>query len=224
MDRHRAIPLIEFPPGPLPIVHRTTRFVVVDKPSGMLSVPGRAEGLEDCVRARVEQMFPEATGPKTVHRLDLETSGLIVLALDPEAHRMLSAQFERRMVSKRYHALLTGDLPADHGTIDLPIAKDWPNRPLQKICFTTGKPSTTRYRVLTRFGDRTRVEFEPVTGRSHQLRIHAAHELGLASPIVGDPLYGDPAIAPRLMLHATRLEMFDPDTGARVCVTSEAPF
>lgn len=224
METERTIPIVDVPAGPLPIAFASERMVVIDKPSGMLSVPGRAEGLEDCVRARVEQMFPSATGPLTVHRLDLETSGLIVLALDADSHRELSRQFERRLVSKRYHALLQGDLPTDRGSIDLPIAKDWPNRPLQKICFETGKPSVTRYRVLTRFGDRTRVEFEPVTGRSHQLRIHAAHDLGLASPIVGDPLYGDVSSGPRLMLHATRIELIDPSSDRRITVESEAPF
>lgn len=218
-DAHR-----DFPPGPLPVVFESSRFVVIDKPSGMLSVPGRSLGKEDCVRARVQQMYPHAAGPLTVHRLDLETSGLIVLALDPDAHRHLSLQFEKRKVVKRYLALLEGDLPTDEGAVMLPLAKDWPNRPKQKVDFEEGKPARTAYRVLKRFGHATRVEFMPTTGRSHQLRVHAAHPQGLDAPILGDPLYGDSSLAPRLMLHASGLELTDPATGERVSLTSDAPF
>jgi len=212
------------PPGHLPIVYQSARFVVIDKPSGLLSVPGRSADKSDCVRARVQAMFPEATGPMTVHRLDLETSGLIVLALDPEAQRALSIQFEKRRVQKHYRAILGADLPNDEGVVRLPIARDWPNRPRQKVCFETGRPAETRYRVLTRFGDRTRVEFTPVTGRSHQLRIHAAHRQGLNAPILGDALYGNPSTAPRLLLHATYLRLRDPDTDTPIEIESEAPF
>jgi len=217
---------------PLRVVHETPRFVVVDKPSGLLSVPGRSPEKSDCVRARVAEMYPRATGPMTVHRLDLETSGLLVLALDPAAHRELSLQFEKRRVRKRYIALVEGDpgsgdsihTESAHGKIRLPLSKDWPNRPRQKVDFEQGKPAVTRFRVLKRFGHATRVELVPITGRSHQLRVHAAHELGLGAPIVGDPLYGDASLAPRMMLHATRLELTDPGSGEPVVIESEAPF
>jgi len=211
-------------PGALPVVYAGERFVVVEKPSGLLSVPGRSPEKADCVRARVMAMYPDASGPMTVHRLDLETSGLIVLALDAEAQRDLSVQFEQRRVTKRYTALVQGAIESDEGKIELPIAKDWPNRPKQKICHETGKPSETRWKVDARFGDRTRLTLSPVTGRSHQLRIHAAHPDGLHAPIVGDPLYGDPTSGPRLMLHASYLKLRDPSTGRRIEVESEAPF
>ncbi len=169
-------------------------------------------------------MFPEARGPMTMHRLDMDTSGVLLLALTPEAHRNLSIQFEKRRVEKAYEALLDGEVEGECGEIELPIAKDWPNRPLQKICFESGRWSATRWRVLGREGGRTRVRFEPITGRSHQLRIHAASELGLGVPIVGDRLYGDASSGDRLMLHASELVFRDPDTGRRVAIRSEAPF
>lgn len=206
------------------ILARTDRWIAIDKPAGLLSVPGRTPGKEECARARVRAICPAATGPMTVHRLDMDTSGVLLLALDPDAHRILSIQFEKRRIDKRYEALLEGCVEEDEGVVELPIAKDWPNRPLQKICFESGRWSTTRYRVLSREGGRTRVEFQPVTGRSHQLRIHAASELGLAAPILGDPLYGDATLASRLLLHATRLTFRDPDTSQAVTVHSPAPF
>ncbi len=209
---------------PLQILGRGVSWVAIDKPAGLLSVPGRRPGLEDCARERVRAMFPEARGPITMHRLDMDTSGVLLLALTPETHRSLSIQFEKRRVSKAYVALLEGTVEGDEGEIELPIAKDWPNRPLQKICFESGRWSVTRWRVLERSGGRTRVRFEPLTGRSHQIRIHAASELGLGVPIVGDRLYGDASGGDRLMLHASMLAFDDPDTGRRVRIESEAPF
>lgn len=212
-------------PGPVPIVHEASGFVVIDKPCGLLSVPGRSPDKADCARSRVLAQYPDATGPMTVHRLDMDTSGLLVVALDAQAHRNLSIQFEHRRVAKVYVALLEHAPAGDHGTIDLPLCKDWDNRPLQKVDFEQGRPSQTAYRVLERFADgRTRVRFEPVTGRSHQLRVHAAHELGLASPILGDRLYGSAESAPRLMLHAAGLIVHDPDSGERIELWSEPPF
>jgi len=211
----------------LPIVRRDDRFVVIDKPSGLLSVPGKGPDKADCVASRVREMFPSATGPLTVHRLDMDTSGLILLALDAEAHRTLSMQFEARTVSKAYIALLAGIIEPDEGEIDLPIRADIDNRPRQIHDPILGKPSRTRYRVLERAGGITRVEFTPITGRSHQLRVHAAHELGLGTPILGDALYGGPAppeSADRLMLHATSLEFDDPTDGSRVRTRSEPAF
>lgn len=198
------------PPG-LDIVHAERRFVVVNKPPGLLSVPGRAPDLADCVARRVERAFPDASGPLVVHRLDMDTSGLIVLGLDPAAQRQLSIQFERRRVEKRYVALVEGDVPSDAGRIDLPLRVDWPNRPRQIVCPERGKPASTCYRVLAREIDRTRLELEPLTGRTHQLRVHLADARGLGRPIVGDALYHpDPAAAPRLMLHAATLAFRPP--------------
>lgn len=205
----------------LRVVLATDRFVVVDKPSGLLSVPGKGEAKQDCVPARVRALFPAATGPLVVHRLDMETSGLIVLGLDPDAQRDLSSQFERRETAKKYIALLRGDVPQDSGEVSLPIRPDIDNRPYQIVDHVHGRPSITRYRVLSREIDRTRVEFIPITGRSHQLRMHAAH--GLHCPIIGDVLYGE-GEGERLMLHACELGFKDPGTGRWVEVSSPAPF
>jgi len=212
-------------PAVVPIVHEAPSFVVIDKPSGLLSVPGRTADKADCARVRVLAQYPDATGPMTVHRLDMDTSGLLVVALTADAQRHLSIQFEHRRVAKVYIALLERPVEGDHGEIDLPLCKDWVNRPMQKVDFEQGRPAQTAYRVLDRLDDgRTRVRFEPVTGRSHQLRVHAAHELGLKSPILGDRLYGNADSAPRLMLHAAGLTLHDPDSGERIELWSEPPF
>jgi tRNA pseudouridine32 synthase/23S rRNA pseudouridine746 synthase len=208
-------------PQELRIVLQGERFVVVDKPSGMLSVPGKGPDKQDCVPARVRAMFPEATGPLVVHRLDMETSGLLVLGLDEEAQRELSGQFERRETEKKYLALLEGAVAQDSGEVSLPIRLDVERRPYQIVDHVHGREAVTRYRVLSHEIDRTRVEFVPVTGRTHQLRVHAA--AGLACPIVGDVLYGRKG-GERLMLHACELSFVDPRTGRRVHVHSEAPF
>lgn len=218
-------------PTSLDILHATDRYAVIVKPTGLLSVPGKT--VADCVAARVKEHFPNATGPLTVHRLDMETSGLIVLGLDPAAQRDLSMQFERRTVSKKYIAVLAGLLDSDEGEICLPLRADLARRPIQIVDFVQGYPSTTRYRVLSRdLASRTaRVEFTPITGRSHQLRLHSAapREIdgrpgGLGAPILGDPLYGDAASAPRLLLHASMLAFDEPGTSTRVEFTSNAPF
>ena len=198
----------------LDIVHEDRFLVVVDKPSGLLSVPGRRPEHADCVAARVRARFPEATGPLTVHRLDMDTSGLIVLALDPTTHRALSRLFQEREVSKRYEAVVDGRARPDEGTISLSLRLDLDNRPYQIVDEQRGRPALTRWRVLAR-GDRwTRVEFVPHTGRTHQLRVHAA--VGLGCPIRGDLLYGDPTSAPRLQLHATTLSLRHPATGVQI--------
>lgn len=211
-------------PLPIAVILRSPRFVVVDKPSGLLSVKGKGPDKTDCVAERVRANFPDATGPIVVHRLDMDTSGLLVLALDADAQRDLSRQFEARTVHKTYTALLGGEIGADEGVIDLPIRADIDNRPMQIHDPEHGKPSVTKFRVLSRRDGVTRVEFAPVTGRSHQLRVHAAHPLGLGVPILGDVLYGDEASAPRLMLHATTLEFDDPSSRERVSARSEPPF
>lgn len=211
----------------IPIVLDTGRYVVADKPSGLLSVPGKGPEKADCVRARVLAMYPKATGPMTVHRLDQDTSGLIVVALDADAQRAMSQVFEHRRVTKRYIAVVEGRLEAHAGLIDLPLRIDWPNRP-KHIVADDGRPSQTRYRVLEvgedDGGPWTRVEFTPLTGRGHQLRVHAADGRGLGAPILGDPLYGDTTRAPRLLLHAWSLEYADPFTGELLHVTSEPGF
>jgi tRNA pseudouridine32 synthase/23S rRNA pseudouridine746 synthase len=206
------------------VILQRDRFVVVDKPAGMLSVPGKGPEKADCAAARVRKMCPGATGPIVVHRLDMDTSGAIVFALDAETQRALSKQFEARTVAKRYEALLAGEIDHETGKIDLPIRADIDNRPMQIHDPVHGRPSVTSYRVLARGNGTTRVEFTPLTGRSHQLRVHAAHVLGLGAPILGDVLYGHEASAPRLMLHATDLSFDDPETGERVTAHTDAPF
>jgi len=203
------------------------RWVVVDKPSGLLSVPGRGPEKGDCVAVRVAGMFPHATGPMVVHRLDMETSGLLVFGLSRPAHKKLSNQFAQRRIGKAYEAILQGDVVGDEGEVALPIMADWPNRPRQKVCHSQGKPSLTLWRVLERLGDSTRVEFRPETGRTHQLRIHAAtprEQGGLGAPILGDSLYGDPSSAPRLMLHARFLAFWEPFMGDWRKFSSPVPF
>ncbi len=207
---------------------------MVDKPFGMLSVPGKGPERQDCVAHRVREMFPTATGPLTVHRLDMETSGLMVLGLDTEAHRDLSMQFERRAVQKRYVAVLEGDVRGEEGEVALPLRADIANRPRQIVDPVHGGAAITRWRVLGRDARRTRVEFRPQTGKTHQLRLHAAtppdsmvrpdgsRTGGLGCPIVGDSLYG--VAAARLLLHASFLAFRDPQTGERVEFASEPEF
>jgi tRNA pseudouridine32 synthase / 23S rRNA pseudouridine746 synthase len=181
------------------IVHADDRLVVIDKPAGLLSVPGRSE--PDCASARVQTLYPDAL---VVHRLDQATSGLLLFARGIEAQRALSADFAERRVAKVYVAVVAGHLEGE-GLIDLPLAADWPNRPRQQVDHERGKPSQTRWRVLGREGPHTRVRLEPLTGRSHQLRVHLA---ALGHAIVGDALYATPDIAaasPRLLLHASEL-------------------
>lgn len=212
------------------VIYADSRLVVIDKPAGMLSVPGKGAEKQDCAVARVRGMFPAASGPMVVHRLDMDTSGLLVVALDAATQRELSRQFEARLTGKRYVALVEGSVREDAGEICVPLRADIENRPMQIVDFVHGREAVTRYRVLGREIDRTRVEFEPVTGRSHQLRVHAAlprtlaggEPGGLGCPIVGDVLYG--TAAERLMLHARSLEILDPETGAKMRFESAAPF
>ena len=211
----------------LAIIHATDRYVVIEKPSGLLSVPGIGPHKQDCAVARVRAMFPRSDGPLVVHRLDMETSGLLVFGLDAAAQRELSGQFERRIPAKSYVALLDGVLEFDEGRVDLPMRPDVVNRPWQMIDHIHGRQAVTDVRVVAREIDRTRVRLSPVTGRAHQLRLHAATmrcQGGLGAPILGDPLYGDAQAAPRLMLHAASLSFLDPATGVRVAFESPAPF
>lgn len=208
-------------------MHAAERYVVVDKPAGLLSVPGKGPENQDCVSSRVRQMFPHATGPMVVHRLDMDTSGLIVVALDADAQRELSMQFEQRRTSKRYVALVDAVVSAESGVIDLPMRADIENRPMQIIDHEHGKPSVTKWSVLTLEVDRSRLELEPVTGRTHQLRVHLA---AAGMPILGDVLYGPQprtsTLCERLCLHACRLGFLEPGKGEGGWVefVSPAPF
>ncbi|WP_422014453.1 pseudouridine synthase [Roseateles sp.] len=183
------------------VLHADDRLVVIDKPAGLLSVPGRIEA--DCASARVQTLYPDAL---VVHRLDQATSGLLLFARGAQAQRDLSAEFAARRVGKAYIAIVGGTLDGE-GLIDLPLAADWPNRPRQQVSVDLGKPSQTRWRVLAREGPHTRVALEPLTGRTHQLRVHLA---SLGHAILGDTLYAAPDIAaasPRLLLHASELHV-----------------
>lgn len=206
----------------LAVVHEDPRFLVLEKPAGLLSVPARDETVTDSLVARVQRRYPHATGPLAVHRLDLDTSGLLLVALDEDAYRALQAQFLTREVFKRYVAVLERELPRDEGVIELPLRVDLEQRPRQLVDFEHGKPAVTRWEVLAREGGRTRVAFFPLTGRTHQLRVHAAHQQGLDAPIVGDRLYGTPAA--RLLLHAETLRFRHPVSGASVEFHAPAPF
>jgi len=209
------------PEGPVVVLHRDEDLLIVDKPSGLLSVPGKPLEHRDCLEARVVAAFPEAL---LIHRLDLETSGVMVFALNPRAQKLINRQFERRIVKKTYVARVAGRVPEDSGEIDLPLIADWPNRPLQKVCFDTGKPARTRWRVLEREDGATRLELKPETGRSHQLRVHLK-EIG--HPILGDPFYASEDVwraAPRLQLHARQLDLRHPKDGAWVSYAAACPF
>lgn len=204
------------PPAGLDVLHEDPSFVVVNKPSGLLSVPGRGPDKADCVSNRVRERYPSCIEQPAVHRLDMDTSGLIVVALDADAHRNLSHQFQRRETTKRYIGLLDGRLDAERGTLRLPFRLDIDNRPYQIYDEVHGKLGITHWERLGIEGDVTRVAFMPVTGRTHQLRVHAAHERGLGIPIVGDPLYGRGTGPAQLKLHATALGFLHPRTGERL--------
>jgi len=192
----------------LDIVYQDEDMVVVNKPAEFLSVPGK--NIEDSVYLRMKQMFPKATGPLIVHRLDMSTSGLMVIALNKKANKRLQKQFIDRTVEKRYLAVLEGVLVKDEGWIKLPLRGDFYDRPRQIVCFEHGKPAETRWEVVSRENNKTRVYLYPKTGRTHQLRVHCAHVRGLAMPMVGDDLYG--VKADRLQLHAESLSLQQPTT------------
>lgn len=195
-------------------------LLVLHKPEGVLSVPGKSE--EQSIYSLLRARYPEATGPLVVHRLDMATSGLLLAAKTQEVHRHLQAQFENRSIKKRYIALLDGILSEEEGVIDLPICPDYLDRPRQMVNEELGKTAITRYRVMDRKNGQTRIAFFPLTGRTHQLRVHAAHPLGLNCPIVGDELYGRKA--ERLYLHAEYLEFIHPVSGQRMVIEKKAEF
>lgn len=195
-------------------------LLVLHKPEGVLSVPGKSE--EQSIYSLLRARYPEATGPLVVHRLDMATSGLLLAAKTQEVHRHLQAQFENRSIKKQYIALLDGILPEEEGVIDLPICPDYLDRPRQMVNEELGKTAITRYQVMDRRNGQTRIAFFPLTGRTHQLRVHAAHPLGLNCPIVGDELYGQKA--ERLYLHAEYLEFIHPVSGQRMVIEKKAEF
>lgn len=194
----------------LSVVHIDESLLVLDKPSGLLSVPGRDPAHRDSLASRAQAEYP---GALIVHRLDMDTSGLVIMARNPDAHRKLSTLFQNRQVEKSYCAKVWGQPDGDAGEIDLPLICDWPNRPRQKVDFELGKPSLTRWEKVSASGGRSLVALKPVTGRSHQLRVHLQ---AIGHPILGDPFYAHPqalAAAPRLLLHATELALTHPESG-----------
>ncbi|NCO86960.1 MAG: RNA pseudouridine synthase [Rhodobacterales bacterium] len=208
------------PQDPLVILHADHEVLLVDKPSGLLSVPGKGEHLADCLIARVQAVFPQAL---LVHRLDRDTSGVMVFALTPHAQRHLGLQFENRQTKKTYVARVWGEMAARSGTVDLPLIVDWPNRPLQMVDPVNGRPAQTDWRVVRARDGETRVRLMPRTGRSHQLRVHM---LALGHPILGDPFYatGPARDHPRLMLHSEVLQFRHPDGGQGMKITAPCPF
>jgi tRNA pseudouridine32 synthase/23S rRNA pseudouridine746 synthase len=208
------------PDDPLDVLHLDHEVLLVNKPSGLLSVPGKGEHLADCLLSRVQTTFPEAL---LVHRLDRDTSGVMIFALSAHAQRHLGLQFEKRQTRKTYVARVWGQINDKTGQVDLPLIVDWPNRPRQKVDHTEGRPALTDWRVVRRNDTETRVRLMPRTGRSHQLRVHMA-EIG--HPILGDPFYATgPALEfPRLMLHSETLQFRHPDGGKGMRITARCPF
>lgn len=208
------------PDDPLDILHDDAEMLVVDKPSGLLSVPGKGAHLSDCLIARVQAVWPQAL---LVHRLDRDTSGVMVFGLTPHAQRFLSKQFELRAAKKTYVARVWGRMTPKTGRVDLPLIVDWPNRPKQHVDHENGKPAVTDWRVLRDTETESRVRLMPQTGRSHQLRVHM---MELGHPILGDPFYaeGPARDFERLMLHSEELRIKHPDSGKMMRFRSAAPF
>ncbi|MHC0052320.1 RluA family pseudouridine synthase [Actibacterium sp. D379-3] len=208
------------PDTPLEVLYQDHELLLVNKPAGLLSVPGKGAHLADCLLSRIQTAFPEAL---LVHRLDRDTSGVMVFALTPAAQRHLGLQFEKRQVKKTYVARVWGRLEPKVGTIDLPLIVDWPNRPKQKVDHENGRSAITDWRVVRYEEHTTRVRLYPKTGRSHQLRVHM---LALGHPILGDPFYAEGAArhAPRLMLHAENLRLRHPDGGMGLSFSAKCPF
>jgi tRNA pseudouridine32 synthase/23S rRNA pseudouridine746 synthase len=206
------------------IIHADPALIVVNKPGGLLSVPGRGPEKQDCVVRRLQHLYPAMIAQPSVHRLDMYTAGLMVIAVTDEAHRHLNRQFEAREVLKEYTALLEGEVELTAGEIRLPFRLDPDNRPYQIHDPVHGKMGISRWRRLRHEAGRTRVLFMPLTGRTHQLRLHAAHRLGLGCPIVGDSLYGSGHDGEQMMLHASSLTFTHPVTGQGLSFFSRPPF
>ena len=205
---------------PLPVLYEDDVLIIVNKPAQFLSVPGK--NIRDSVLTRWQEAYKDATGPLIVHRLDMSTSGIIMGAKTKEAHAFLQKQFENHTIKKRYVAILSGKPQEEKGFINLPLRVDLDDRPRQLVCFQHGKPASTYWKMISSQGQEARVYFFPVTGRTHQLRVHAAHKDGLGLPIKGDDLYGDPG--DRLYLHAEQLEFIHPMTGKEIKIYCPAPF
>lgn len=209
------------PQAPLKVLHQDEHLLVLSKPSGLLSVPGRGEALADSLEKRARAEFPEAL---LVHRLDTETSGLFLMAMNKRAQGILGKQFQRRKVDKTYIARVYGDVEQADGLIDLPLRCDWDNRPRQMVCDEHGKPAQTQWKVLEREGGVTRLALHPITGRSHQLRVHL---MEIGHPILADPFYAPPSaqsMADRLQLHAETLELYNPADGEWISFTDPCSF
>lgn len=216
-------PFVYTPPTEpwLQVLYQDKDLIVLNKPSGLLTNPGRGAHLADCLLSRVQQQYPLA---QLVHRLDLATSGVVVIALRRKAEAALKQQFAERLVKKRYLAVVWGRLKDSSGTIDVPLIADSDHPPRQKVCAATGKAAITHYRLLQQLPDRALVELLPVTGRSHQLRLHMLH---LGHPILGDAFYAHPralAAAPRLLLHAATLQVRQPYSGEALCFNADTDF
>ena len=212
------------PPPGLDIVHEDERLIVCNKPSGLLTVPGKDPSLADCLEARVQARYPDRPATKVVHRLDKDTSGLLLLAFDKAALGALGSQFEHRKVDKYYVARVWGDVEGDSGLIDLPLATDWENKPRQRVDHERGRPSRTQWEVIAREGGITRLKLIPLTGRTHQLRVHM---VALGYPILGDNFYASGealAAADRLQLHAQMMGFAHPDDQRRLEFVAPAPF
>lgn len=216
-------PYLPPPHEGLTILHLDDDLLLLDKPSGLLSVPGRGEDKQDCFISRVQQEYPEAL---IVHRLDMDTSGVMVLARSKAMHRELSLLFQERKTEKHYSAIVEGIVHQSSGRIDLPLLVDWPNRPKQQVNTLMGKPAVTYFNVMSRneAQDSTLMDLRPVTGRTHQLRVHMEF---IGHPILGDDLYAPKeslSRSPRLLLHARQLEFKHPTTNQTICCSSEIPF
>lgn len=206
------------------IIYYDETIVVVEKPGGLLAVPGRDPENQDCVSSRIQDKFANCIPQPAVHRLDMDTSGLMVLAFTKEAHRNISIQFQERLVKKIYIALLDGLVINDSGEIRLPFRLDVDNRPRQIYDPIQGKIGLSKWQKVNEKSGKTRIQFTPITGRTHQLRVHAAHPLGLGCPIVGDPLYGRGKSGEQMMLHAFSLRFKHPQTGKEMTFESIVPF
>ena len=208
------------PKNALIIIYEDREILVVDKPSGLLSVPGKTEDLADCLLERVKVAFPDAL---LVHRLDRDTSGVMVFGMTAHSQRHLSKQFEKRMIKKIYVALVAGKFAERSGEVNLPLIVDWPNRPLQKVCHKSGRVALTEWKLLKTGNRESRLRLMPKTGRSHQLRVHC---LALGHPILGDRLYAPETAEnyPRLMLHSEEVRLSHPESGKGIKFRSKAPF
>ena len=208
------------PSDPINIIYEDREVVAVEKPAGLLSVPGAQEHLADCLIRRVQITFPDVL---LVHRLDMDTSGIMIFALTAHAQRHLSMQFEQRVTKKTYIARVAGQVVEKTGEVDLPLIVDWPNRPLQKVCHETGKQALTQWKVINIAKGETRLRLTPQTGRSHQLRVHC---LAMGHPILGDSLYTPEMAAdfPRMMLHSEELRINHPESGKGMKFRAKVPF